>query len=67
MLANNQTPSIVTNMIDPNTPIQLIDTQTKSILKSGTYAKVRSFRATANRKDLNYGANRYIVKVVWQN
>lgn len=58
---------MVTNEINPNTPIQLIDTHTKAVLKVGTYDKIRSFRKAANKKDLKYGAVRFTVEILWDN
>ena len=50
-------------MLDPTTPIRLVDNQTGVTISASTYARVRSLRNRADRMDQAYGAVRYIVVI----
>lgn len=44
---------------------EVVDNQTKAVIKTYSGDQGRKARAFANKKDLAYGAVRYIVRIVW--
>lgn len=51
---------IPTTTIDPMTPYFVIDTQSNEVVYQTTYMNRKRARYFANRKDLEYGAVRYL-------
>ena len=64
MNAENKPPFKVVDptTIDPSTPYGVVDIQTGKIVRSGTYAQRASMRRFADKKDLAYGAVRFVCK-----
>lgn len=53
------------NRLAENTKIQLIDNQTQQVLSTSIYKNVKRMRNRADKLDLQYGAIRYGVKILY--
>jgi len=58
--------NMMKNEIDPNTPIDIYDIRDQQVVRTGTYKQIKTFRRSADRKDLQYGAVRYTVRIHWE-
>lgn len=51
--------------INPATPVKVIDSKTKEVVYTTTYANVKRARAKRDKMDQAYGACRYTVVFEW--